>query len=314
MAESRSWLTFSSDDIWMGEFRLDPSDPAWGRVNTIHSPGPLIAFPDTTVRIRHEFQREVVADPTRAVLYAADQPYRRGLVSPDGDRCCYVTVSARLAAEAAEPFDRRAMADPARYRFPVTIAAVDREHHSLAQLVRRRLAAAETREFRSAEESDAFREAMYELVGHVIASAYVGGDTAPRRQRKVTRLARRSIVDAVRERIGADLASPATLDEFAAGVHVSAFHLARVFRAEAGRSIHGYRMEVRLRDALRRIADGERLVDVAAESGFASQAHLTDRFGRAFGRTPNAWRTAADRIGVEMSTIVKAREAIAHLA
>jgi AraC-like DNA-binding protein len=298
----------------MGEFRLGPADPAWGCVNTISAPGPLIAFPGTTVKIRHESEPEIVADPTRAVLYSPDQPYRRGLVSGDGDRCSYVTFSHALAAEAAAPFDRRAMMDPSRYRYPYTVADVDRGHHSLAQLVRRRLAVFETTGLRTQEESDAIREALYELVGHVTASAYLARVARPAHHRHVTRVARRSIVETVRERIGADLARPETLDEFAAHVHLSAFHLARVFREEAGRSIHGYRMEVRLRDALRRVADGERLVDVAAVSGFASQAHLTDRFGRAFGRTPFAWRTAADRIGLEMSTIVKAREVTARLA
>jgi AraC-like DNA-binding protein len=63
-----------------------------------------------------------------------------------------------------------------------------------------------------------------------------------------------------------------------------------VFREQTGRSIHGYRTEVRLRASLGRIADGERLADVAAAVGFASHAHLTDKFRRAYGVSPHEWR------------------------
>ncbi len=49
-------------------------------------------------------------------------------------------------------------------------------------------------------------------------------------------------------------------------------------------------MQLRLRTSLDRIAAGERLADLAEDLGFASQAHFSDRFRRAYGAPPAAWR------------------------
>ena len=80
----------------------------------------------------------------------------------------------------------------------------------------------------------------------------------------------------------------------AAEVGYSPFHLARVFRAVTGSSLHSYAERLRLRHALDRVADGERdLSALAAELGFASHSHFTLRFRRAFARPPSALRSAA---------------------
>jgi AraC-like DNA-binding protein len=47
--------------------------------------------------------------------------------------------------------------------------------------------------------------------------------------------------------------------------------------------------------------DGERLADIAAALGFASHAHLTDKFRRAYGVSPQAWRQQQMRRNVEAS-------------
>ena len=99
--------------------------------------------------------------------------------------------------------------------------------------------------------------------------------------------------------IGRCLESNVSLDGLAATAHMSPFHLSRIFRERTGRSIHAYRTEVRLRASLGRIADGERLADVAAAVGFASHAHLTDKFRRAYGVGPREWRDRQKRRNLE---------------
>src|SRR6187399_1025801 len=135
MSTSPSTLTFVSADITMGEFDLPPGHPAWEQVNCIGERGPLIAFPGTTVGIAHEGHREVMADPMRAIVYNAGQPYRRRLASSDGDRCSFISFDCRLAADAAQPFDAAAD-DPLTYRFPFTAPTLSKRDYLAVQRLR----------------------------------------------------------------------------------------------------------------------------------------------------------------------------------
>ena len=69
------------------------------------------------------------------------------------------------------------------------------------------------------------------------------------------------------------------------------FHLARVFKARTGFSLHAYRNQLRLRAALERLAEpGVDLIDIALDLGFSSHSHFTDTFRRSFGKTPSVVR------------------------
>jgi AraC-like DNA-binding protein len=81
--------------------------------------------------------------------------------------------------------------------------------------------------------------------------------------------------------------------EIAARVGTSPFHLARVFRRDAGQTIHAYVHQLRLRTALARVMDREDLSRVAADLGYASHSHFTALFRRAFGVPPTAARDHA---------------------
>lgn len=68
------------------------------------------------------------------------------------------------------------------------------------------------------------------------------------------------------------------------------WELARQFRVAFGTSPHRYLLMRRLEAARDAIHRGRRLVDVAADTGFADQAHLTRAFRAAFGLTPARYR------------------------
>src|SRR4051794_12152527 len=269
--------------MWMSEFRLLPGDPRWRRTNVIGGGVPLIAFPRTTVAIRHEGRREVVADPLSAVLYAPGEPYRRRAITEVGDDCTALALSPAVAAEAASPYDPAA-ADRHTYRFPFVASALEATDYAAIQKLRTALSSK-----RVVAHDPAVREELYWIVSRVIGAGYMGIG-AKRERRHATELAHGDAVEAVRERIGAELHVTHPLDALASAVHASPFHLARTFRERTGRSIHAYRTELRLRASLAPIADGVPLTDVAQQLGFASHAHLTDRFRRAHGVGPREWR------------------------
>lgn len=71
----------------------------------------------------------------------------------------------------------------------------------------------------------------------------------------------------------------------------SAAHLMRLFRAETGCSVRGYRKQLRVAAALERLRSGASdLATVALDCGFASHSHLTETFRRTLSAAPAAVR------------------------
>jgi AraC family transcriptional regulator len=84
-----------------------------------------------------------------------------------------------------------------------------------------------------------------------------------------------------------------SLTDIAGAVHLSSFHLARLFKQSLGVAPHQYLIQLRVNSArwLLSAGSGERsLAEVASAVGFADQSHLTRHFKRATGLTPGQFR------------------------
>jgi AraC-like DNA-binding protein len=97
-------------------------------------------------------------------------------------------------------------------------------------------------------------------------------------------------VGAVRDLLAGRLADPPSLDDLARDAGMSPFALVRAFRAETGLPPHAYVNHLRVRLARRLLDGGVAPADVAAEAGFADQAHLTRHFKRVVGVPPRAYQ------------------------
>lgn len=97
-------------------------------------------------------------------------------------------------------------------------------------------------------------------------------------------------VAAARDLLHQRLADPPSLDELAAEVDVGRFALVRAFRARYGLPPHAYLNEQRVRAACRLLDAGMAPGAVAAEVGFADQAHLNRHFRRVVGVPPGQYR------------------------
>jgi AraC-like DNA-binding protein len=141
---------------------------------------------------------------------------------------------------------------------------------------------------RSAEHGDdlasstLLRTALAELLrGHA-----AGGPAAsPNRSRRAP-----AAVGVVRDLLHERLDDPPTLAELAAMTELSQFALLRAFRAEMGLPPHAYLNQLRVRRARLLLDDGVPAADVAAQVGFADQAHLTRHFKRVVGVPPAAYQ------------------------
>lgn len=103
----------------------------------------------------------------------------------------------------------------------------------------------------------------------------------------------------VEEAIVANVAENIDVAELARIAGCSPFHLCRIFRRHIGQSLRQFRLQQRLGTALDRLAEGEDdLAALACELGFSSHGHMTEAFGRAFGKPPRILREELRHAGL----------------
>jgi AraC-like DNA-binding protein len=88
-------------------------------------------------------------------------------------------------------------------------------------------------------------------------------------------------------------ASQLTADDLAAAADCSRYAAYRAFSAAFGLAPSEYQRQLRLRSARQLLGAGMPVARVAADVGFADQAHLTRWFRRCYGVTPGAYRSAS---------------------
>lgn len=101
------------------------------------------------------------------------------------------------------------------------------------------------------------------------------------------------VAESLSDRLAADLrgANPPAIGAWASSRDMSREHLSRRFRTAYGVSAARYRLESRTRRAWYGLAGSDdSLAMVAAEAGFADQAHMTRAVVRLTGWTPGQWR------------------------
>jgi AraC-like DNA-binding protein len=97
----------------------------------------------------------------------------------------------------------------------------------------------------------------------------------------------------IRDLLHERYASQVTADDLAAAADCSRFAAYRAFSAAFGLSPSDYQRQLRLRSARRLLDAGVPAAQVAADVGFADQAHLTRWFRRCYGVTPGTWSAAS---------------------
>ncbi len=134
-----------------------------------------------------------------------------------------------------------------------------------------------------------FEETALELLAHLLQAPASPKD---RPRRRSTLEQQCHWVEETRLLLARRYAENLRLEEIAQAVHTSPFHLSRIFKREAGVSLHQYRMRLRLAMGLDRLVRGERdLTELALDLGFSSHSHFTRAFSTEFGVSPRDSRT-----------------------
>jgi len=208
---------------------------------------------------RGRFRRAVAApvdlDPTVGYLGVPGEEERFAHPA-GGDECTSVSLSAGLGSRLA------GAARPAVY----VDARLDLAH-------RRLLASGPDVDF-------ALVEALLALLGRFVGVAVAASDDG-------------ALVARAREALAADDPAADGLLSLAALLDVSPYRLSRAFTRTLGVSLTRYRNRLRVGRALDRLSRGEpSLARLAADLGFADQAHLCRTVRAHVGHTPTALRRA----------------------
>jgi AraC-like DNA-binding protein len=108
------------------------------------------------------------------------------------------------------------------------------------------------------------------------------------------RLRELALLRRVRDRIDRDYAQPLDVEALARGVHLSAGHLSREFRAAFGESPYSYLMTRRIERAMTLLRRGDLSVtDVCFAVGCSSLGTFSTRFSELVGLSPSAYRRLA---------------------
>ncbi|HEU0247215.1 MAG TPA: AraC family transcriptional regulator [Gaiellaceae bacterium] len=273
MTESPAHVLFGSDVLDVGEFRCWPDHPRWEELNDIGG-RPHVVFPGTSVVIQHLGCSAVLADRNLVMFYNAHDRYRRQLHDRRGDHCVFVAIAppsfAELVGASGVAFTH-APGDACAYLCQSTVV--------------RRLRAGEC---------DALyvEEAILEAVQRSLERGLRHHQTRTGR-RPQTEDRHRELAEAAKAALNEFPALRTSVGELAHRLHVSEFHLARIFRAFTGFTLHAYRNQLRLRLALDLIdEDGCDLATLATELGFSSHSHFTDAFRSLFGAPPSVVRAS----------------------
>ena len=100
----------------------------------------------------------------------------------------------------------------------------------------------------------------------------------------------------VRDRMDREYAQPLNVEALARGVHMSAGHLSREFRAAYGESPYAYLMTRRIERAMALLRRGDLSVtEVCFTVGCSSLGTFSSRFTELVGMPPSAYRREAGR-------------------
>jgi AraC-like DNA-binding protein len=268
----------------IGTFAVHPADPRFAHAGEYY--GHEIVFPRSSVWIHRPGRPALLADPTVVNFYNHGDPYSRSKASERGDLCDWFAVDTAALLEVLGAIDPGAARRPDR-PFAFTHGPSDATSYRL-----QRLAAAHAAG--PSPDGLLLDELVLRVVARVLRAAHEARSPAAPAAPAKTRA--RELAHRVQLVLADRYPEPLGLAALAREVASSPFHLCRAFKAARGIGLARYRIELRLRHSLERVAEPDAdLSRVALDVGFATHSHFTAAFRSTFGETPSAFRQAANR-------------------
>lgn len=280
-----SRLLLDTGSLRVGRFTIGPEHPEFAVAGQMRRHE--FVFPRTSVWIEHEGEPPFIADPTIVTYYNRHEPYRRRVLSPEGDRCDWYSFDAAVLTDLVGRLDPSAEDRPERpFRF--RHGPTDPVAYAQQRLVAHHLDGPEPADLVQVE------EVMLDVLARVLRRSYAARGLWARPATEAKRAAARDVVQGVRAYALVHLDRRLTLSDLARRAGCSPFQLCRAFRHATGGPVHRWLLRLRLHASLERVAEPRSdLTAVALDLGFASHSHFTAAFRRTFGLTPSELRQRA---------------------
>jgi AraC family transcriptional regulator len=244
----------------------------------------VISFMHAGAFVLHSRGSSALIDSTAVLTYNPQEPYRSE--HPFG--CCDYGSAVVVAPETL--LDVLSHYDPATMERGESMFLSGYAHGLSRAYVRQRLL---LQSLRGSEPRDplAVEAAILRIVGEVAEGcSRLHGRTL---RNRVPERARREYVEDAKALLQQRYAENLRLDDLGKALHVSTYHLCRLFKEETGMPVHKYLNKLRLNHALEAIAAGEEdLSGLAQRLGYASHSHFTAAYHKEFGITPTGCRAS----------------------
>lgn len=272
----------------VGRMNLEPSETDF-RFSGIPAEH-VIVFHRSLVQVRHLGRRPFLAGPNTATLLDPEQIYYREPVAGQRLEALWVTIDAALLDDLKSD-----NGGSGEIQWPGPWLFVTGRCY-LAQYALRRAALS------GVTNAQLLDRAAQALIRRIVEGAVQAGDEEVSADNL-------ELLNRARLEIAEDPSSDQSMEDLAEQLGCSYSRLYRVFRQALGTSPHQYRIQTRLRAALRALEDEDcNLVELAENLGFANQSHLSSTFRRELGVTPSKIRRSKPAVLLEAALEALAEE------
>jgi len=239
-----------------------------------------IVLPRSGAYQRRDAHGAFLADPNQVLFFNQGEPYDISHPIRGGDASTIFVVAPSVLFEMMRAHNPNLEDD--RRIFPRSHLTLD----SRLQVLQYRL-------LRKVESGEALEieEEIISLVDEILHAAQ-WTNPAKRSSSPNTLLVHAEQIRTVKTFINANISLNLQLEDISSAVHLSPYHLCRVFKREVGMTIHQYIKRLRLFNAAEWMAENPvtRLDILALDCGFSNHGHFSTAFRQAFGINPSDFR------------------------
>lgn len=270
-----STLLHDGEVIRIGRFNASAQHPDFADTGPMTCP--TIVFPRNSVYIAYEGHQPFLSNPASINFYNEHQGYERLKFDEQGDVCDWFEFDSQVINEALSEIGALTCESSG---FPFHQIPTHRALYLKQRLIVNQLEA----NVISGDQTD---ELALLLLDEILSYAL---SLTKKSCTKTNIRQHQELVASAVAMLSNDYCNTSGVEDLAKKLGVSRFHLSRVFKEVTGKSIHQYKLDLRLSQSLTELVEFNNITEIALNLGFSSHAHFSDMFVKRFGLSPCEYR------------------------